>query len=104
MVIASGEPLYVPPDPEKGFVEPGALLPLRVRGQALGVLVIIGPQGSAFSEGHLALFESIADQLGVSVENARLYEQSEQASPRFSRVSGSVTQRRDADGWMNCAN
>ncbi len=79
-VIASGEPLYVPPDLEKGFVEPGALLPLRVRGQALGVLVIIGPQGSAFSEGHLALFESIADQLGVSVENARLYEQAEQAA------------------------
>jgi len=79
-VIAGGEPLYVPPDPEKGFVEPGALLPLRVRGQALGVLVIIGPQGSAFSEGHLALFESIADQLGVAIENARLYEQSEQAA------------------------
>ncbi|MBL7065248.1 MAG: PAS domain S-box protein [Anaerolineae bacterium] len=79
-VIAGGEPLYVPPDPEKGFVEPGALLPLRVRGQALGVLVIIGPQGSAFSEGHLALFESIADQLGVSVENARLYEQVERAA------------------------
>ena len=79
-VIGGGEPLYVPPDPEKGFVEPGALLPLRVRGQALGVLVIIGPQGSAFSEGHLALFESIADQLGVAIENARLYEQSEQAA------------------------
>jgi len=79
-VIAGGEPLYVPPDPEKGFVEPGALLPLRVRGRALGVLVIIGPQGSAFSEGRLALFESIADQLGVAVENARLYEQAEQAA------------------------
>ena len=79
-VIAGGEPLYVPPDPEKGFLEPGALLPLRVRGQALGILVIIGPQGSTFSEGHLALFESIADQLGVAVENARLYEQAEQAA------------------------
>jgi signal transduction histidine kinase len=44
------------------------------------VLVIIGPQGSAFSEGHLALFESIADQLGVAVENARLYEQAERAA------------------------
>jgi len=79
-VIAGGEPLYVPPDPKKGFLEPGALLPLRVRGQALGVLVIIGPQGSAFSEGRLALFESIADQLGVAIENARLYEQAERAA------------------------
>jgi len=79
-VIAGGEPLYVPPDPEEGFAEPGALLPLRARGQALGVLVIIGPQGSVFSEGHLALFGSIADQLGVAVENARLYEQAEQTA------------------------
>jgi len=79
-VIAGGEPLYVPPDPKKGFLEPGALLPLRVRGQALGVLVIIGPQGSAFSEGRLALFESIADQLGVAIENARLYEQAERSA------------------------
>jgi len=84
-VIAGGEPLHVPPDPAKGFVEPGALLPLRVRGQALGVLVIIGPQGSAFSEGHLALFESIADQLGVAVENARLYEQTERAAAAAER-------------------
>ena len=80
MVVASGEPLYAPVDAALGHIEPGALLPLRVRGQALGVLVIIGPQGSAFSDGHLALFESIADQLGVAVENARLYEQSEQAA------------------------
>jgi len=84
-VIADGEPLYVPPDPETGFIEPGALLPLRVRGQALGVLVIIGPQGSVFNEGHLALFESTADQLGVAVENARLYEQAEQAAAAAER-------------------
>jgi len=79
-VIASGKPLYVPPDAALDHIEPGALLPLRARGQALGVLVIIGPQGSAFSEGPLALFESIADQLGVAVENAGLYEQAEQAA------------------------
>jgi len=79
-VITSGEPLYVPADMALGHIEPGALLPLRVRGQAVGVLVIIGPQGSAFKEGHLALFESIADQLGVAVENARLYERVEQAA------------------------
>jgi signal transduction histidine kinase len=79
-VIASGKPLYVPVDAALGYSEPGALLPLLVRGQAVGVLVIIGPQGSAFSEGYLALFESIADQLGVAVENARLYERVEQAA------------------------
>jgi len=84
-VIASGEPLYVPPDEERGFIEPGALLPLRVRGQVLGVLVIVGPEGRRFSRGQLALFESIADQVGVAVENARLYEQAEQAAAAAER-------------------
>ena len=79
-VIASSEQLYVPPDPTLGYIEPGALLPLRVRGQALGVLVIIGKKDSTFSERHLALFESIADQLGVAIENARLHEQAELAA------------------------
>ena len=84
-VIAGGEPLYVPVNPEKGFLEPGALLPLRARGQALGMLAIIGPEGETFSRGQLALFESIADQLGVAVENARLYEQAEQAAAAAER-------------------
>ena len=79
-VITSGKPLHVPVDAALGHSEPGALLPLLVRGQAVGVLVIIGPQGSAFGERYLALFESIADQLGVAVENARLYERVEQAA------------------------
>jgi PAS domain S-box-containing protein len=76
--IASGESLYVPPDVGLGYIEPGALLPLRVRGQTLGVLGIIGPEGEVFSQGQLALFESIADQISVAVDNARLYEQAQQ--------------------------
>ena len=84
-VIARGKPLYVPVDEARGHVEPGALLPLRARGEALGVLVIVGPEGGAFSQGQMALFESIADQLGVAVENARLYEQAEQAAAAAER-------------------
>ena len=79
-VIASGEPLYVPVDAALRHSEPGALLPLRARGQAVGVLVIIGPKGGTFSESQLALFGSIADQLGVAVENARLYARVERAA------------------------
>ncbi|NJC97488.1 MAG: GAF domain-containing protein [Anaerolineae bacterium] len=79
-VAASGEPVYVMPDAEQGFVEPGALLPLRLRDRILGVLVIIGAEGERFNPGQQALFKSIADQLSVAVENARLYGQAEQAA------------------------
>lgn len=73
-VIAGGESVY------SGDPEPVVLLPLRSRGQALGVLSIVGVGGSEFSHQQIALFEAIADQLGVAIENARLYEQAEQAA------------------------
>lgn len=79
-VAASGEPVYITSDAERGFLEAGALLPLRVRDRTLGVLVIIGAEEERFSPEQQALFKSIADQLGVAVENARLYEQAEQAA------------------------
>ena len=77
-VIASGEPLYVAPNMDMGFFEPGALLPLVIRNQAIGVLAIVGTEGGSFSSQQLALFKSIADQMSVAVENARLYETAEQ--------------------------
>lgn len=79
-VLDDGAALYVAPDPEEGLLEPGALIPLESRGDRLGVLVIVGSQGGVFSTAQLALFQSIADQLGVAVENARLFARSEQAA------------------------
>ncbi|NKQ37001.1 MAG: PAS domain S-box protein [Chloroflexi bacterium] len=85
VVLDSGQPLYIAPDAERGFTEPGALLPLRVRGESVGVLTIIGAPGKVFSQQQQALFESIADQLGMAVEHARLYEQAEQAAAAAER-------------------
>ncbi len=84
-ILAGGKPLHIEPDVEKGFLEPGAFIPLRSRGQVLGLIAIVGMEGGSFSQGQVALFESIADQLGVAVENARLYEQAEQAAVAMER-------------------
>jgi len=78
IVFASAEPLYIEPNEEAELLEPGALLPLQSRDQTLGVLVIIGASGSVFNQSQLSLFKSIAGQLGIAVENASLYEQTEQ--------------------------
>jgi signal transduction histidine kinase len=79
-VSDSGESLYVVPNSAQGLLEPGALLPLRIRDRGLGILVIIGSRETIFSEAQLALFQSIADQLSVAIENARLFEKNEQAA------------------------
>lgn len=84
-ILAGGEPLYIPPDMAKGYIEPGAFFPLRSREQTLGLIAIIGVTGSRFSQGQLALFASIADQVAVAVANASLYEQAEQAAAAAER-------------------
>jgi len=84
-ILAGGEPRYIEPDVEKGFLEPGAFIPLRSRGQILGLLGIIGMEGSRFNQGQMALFNSIADQLAVAVEKAYLYEQAEVAAAAAER-------------------
>lgn len=54
--------------------------PMRVGGHALGVLSVIGAAGQQFTLDDLALLASVADQVGVTVENARLRQQAEQAA------------------------
>ena len=78
IVVETGEPLYVAPNPSLDLFEPGALLPLRSKGQILGVLGIIGSPGSAFRKEQLSLFKTIADQLGIAVDNARLFSETQQ--------------------------
>lgn len=79
-VIRAGKMRYIPPDPAEELLEPGALIPLQIRGIKLGLLGIIGREGREFSPAQLALYKSIADQLGVAIENARLYEQAEETA------------------------
>jgi signal transduction histidine kinase len=73
-LLGSPRPLLaLPTDAGQGYV--GA--PVRARGQVLGVLSVIGAPGRCFSEAEVSLLASIADEVGVAVENARLHEQAQ---------------------------
>ena len=52
----------------------GLVVPVQVGNQVIAVLNIGSPRLSAFDENDLHLFGAIAAQLGVVIENARLYE------------------------------
>jgi PAS domain S-box-containing protein len=52
--------------------------PMRVRGRVLGVLSVVRSKQRQFSAEEVKLLTSIADEVGVAVENARLYQQAEQ--------------------------
>ena len=51
---------------------------MKAKGNVLGVMSVIGPVGKKFDEEEVSLLASIADQVGVAVENAQLYKQAEE--------------------------
>jgi PAS domain S-box-containing protein len=74
-LIMSPRPLLaLPTDATQGYVG----VPVRVRGQALGVLSVIAESGRRFSKAEVSLLASIADEVGVAVENARLHQQAQE--------------------------
>jgi signal transduction histidine kinase len=67
-------------------------VPLLYRGRLLGVLNSHTTQpGSAFTQNHLALLTSFADQAAIAIENARLYEQVKQHAEGLERRVGERT-------------
>ena len=54
--------------------------PIRAGGQVLGALNIFGETTQQFNVEEVALLASIADQLGIAVESARLRQRAEQAA------------------------
>ena len=52
--------------------------PLRAKGKVLGVISILGKASHQFRPEQISLLTSIAHQIGVAVENARLYQEAGQ--------------------------
>jgi signal transduction histidine kinase len=89
-VALSGEPLIVADQAtdsrltrsmaaESGF-HSLAIVPLVSRAKVMGTMAVISRDQRDFSEQDIELLTSIGDQVGVAVENARLYEQAQQSA------------------------
>jgi GAF domain-containing protein/ligand-binding sensor domain-containing protein/two-component sensor histidine kinase len=84
-VVTSGQPLVVKDifeDPRltrQAVIEEGlrslAVVPLNTKGTTLGTLFAVTHSLREFEERDLQLLTSIGNQIGVAVENARLYEE-----------------------------
>ncbi len=69
-----------------------AAIPLRAGGRTIGALDIQAAQEGAFSEDDIAVLQTLADQVAVSIENARSYEISVQAVKEMREVDRLKTQ------------
>jgi signal transduction histidine kinase len=72
----SRDPRYIPV--AEGQTGSNLVLPLKVKGQVIGVLDVESERISAFDAGDLIVLQSLANQVAVAIENARLYEQAQQ--------------------------
>jgi GAF domain-containing protein/HAMP domain-containing protein len=58
-------------------------LPLNARGRTLGVLDVQSEKPGAFTEGDAKTLSILADQIAIAIENARLFQQTQQALNEF---------------------
>jgi GAF domain-containing protein len=74
-----------------------AALPLRVRGEAIGVLDVQSADPSAFSAEDVAVLQTLADQVAVAIQNARLFQQVEESVEAERRAYGELSR----DAWQS---
>ncbi len=64
--------------------------PLLVRDSLVGVMTLVNQAPGFFTQEHLALVQAIADQAGIAVLNARLYEESQSQARAMTALAESA--------------
>jgi len=65
-------------------------IPLRAKGQPIGVLSITDQNARSFSDEEVDLLQAFADQAAVAIENARLYREAQEAYDELSRAQAQL--------------
>jgi len=68
-----------------------AALPLRSRGQVIGALTVQSDRPGAFDEATIAVLQTMADQVAVALDNARLFTESQAALEAERRAYGELS-------------
>lgn len=89
-VIVSGDvsqdPRLVVPAVAEENIQAMAMAPMHARGKVVGILSVISYQPYSFDEQEVAVLKAIADQVGVALDNARLYETAREQQSRLLTV------------------
>jgi len=81
----------------KGEIRSFAAIPMKSKGKAQGVIPIASYQNHLFSAEELELYAAVADQIGVAVENARLFEEASIARDRLRTLSRRLLKAQEAE-------
>jgi len=126
-VAQTGEPLVLDDVTRDSRYSPGLIkarseisVPLKMGGEVIGVLDIEDPRPGAFGERDLRLLTSLAAQVAIAIENARLYESTSERAKELAilyEIGRNLTLNLDLDslldqilgamqesfGYLNCA-
>lgn len=72
-------------------------LPLRVNNEVIGVLDLQSMRTDAFSDADIRLFQTVADQLAIALQNARLFEDSQKRLREIEALNKLLT----GDTWRD---
>jgi PAS domain S-box-containing protein len=71
---------------ERSGAKSAICVPITVHEELVGVLTLVHATPNLFNKEHLALLQSISDQAGIAIHNARLYESLQAAHRRYQEL------------------
>jgi GAF domain-containing protein len=77
--------------------ESSLVVPIKLRGEILGIVNIRQPGGKAWSKDEIELVQSVTDRLAISAENARLFEETTRRAERERAVATITTKIRNTN-------
>jgi signal transduction histidine kinase/CheY-like chemotaxis protein len=77
-----------------GGIQSSMIIPLRVKGQVIGTWNIGKQEVGAYSPDDLEIAQSMADQLAIAIENARLFQQAKQEIAERQRAEAALEEER----------
>jgi len=90
----------------KGTGAGSFVVPIELRGEIIGNLVVQSPTGQAWNEDQQDLIRAVAERVALSAENARLFEETTQRAERerlVSEISGKIRSHNDPQAMIETA-
>jgi two-component system phosphate regulon sensor histidine kinase PhoR len=85
----SADPRLIVPEFAEEGVQAMVMVPMHARGRVVGILSVMSYQPYHFTDEEITVLCAIADQVGVALDNARLYENTKEQTSRLGAVLNS---------------
>ncbi len=91
---------------DKGIVSTSIVVPIELRGEVIGNLVVQSPAGNEWNEDQQDLIRAVAERVALSAENARLFDETTQRAERerlVSEITGKIRSHNDPQAMIETA-